>query len=471
MPPAPLVIPLLFPARGLTRTAAYGRPPAGFTLDALNVLPFDTAKGRLRGGKRPGTARAIAERVTETEDPGVAHPVQRMRMITLAAGEFVDPGDFFTDPLYDAGSGEDGDGFGGGWSRPKPTYYGGINWPPHDPILDDDEVVAPIQAGTLTVDAVTTESITLTYSAPSGGVEPLSSVLQVQNGSDWDDVGAITPGTPLVVDGLTAGTSYTFRVVTTDSYSPTQAVASATVTQATEESDIFSFVDDFDYSAGELETVSGGVWTKVDVLTLSNDTLTVGDGAASLTSSSTSSSTEVSIAHYRCEALAGLDQSHPYTIELEVSAHSLPDPTDTDPSEYTAYILASVFAMYSVEQNSVAIGGLFGTVRNRITFASATTTKSWGWELAGYKDNAPVFYESDSSSEDAPKQWATLRIEVTPGVSAELYVDDELLASGMPPSLDAGYDEIGLTVIRQAFDCTYAANLEITKFSVTGKPL
>lgn len=48
-------LPLQFPAKGITENTAYADIPGGFTSDALNVRPFDPARGRMRGGKRTGT--------------------------------------------------------------------------------------------------------------------------------------------------------------------------------------------------------------------------------------------------------------------------------------------------------------------------------------------------------------------------------------------------------------------------------
>lgn len=49
-----LTLDLFFPEGGIDRTAPYLAQPPHTTVDSLNVLPIDVAKGRLRGGSRMG---------------------------------------------------------------------------------------------------------------------------------------------------------------------------------------------------------------------------------------------------------------------------------------------------------------------------------------------------------------------------------------------------------------------------------
>lgn len=137
-------ISLPFPVKGVTENTPYGVVPAGYALDALNVVNFDVTEGRIRGGKRPGTARAIQNPIK-----AAGTLIQRMRQITLNAAEFVDAGSFFTDPYYDIGSGTSGAGVGGGWGFPRTGFEGGFGEEGIDPEIDRLEGVdvIPLEAG------------------------------------------------------------------------------------------------------------------------------------------------------------------------------------------------------------------------------------------------------------------------------------------------------------------------------------
>jgi hypothetical protein len=50
-------IELPFPLKGISGDSAHGRTPEGMSPDALNVVGYDAAGGRLRGGQRPGMAK------------------------------------------------------------------------------------------------------------------------------------------------------------------------------------------------------------------------------------------------------------------------------------------------------------------------------------------------------------------------------------------------------------------------------
>jgi hypothetical protein len=106
-----------FPVKGVTENSSYGTVPEGFALGARNVVGFDVLEGRLRGGKRPGTGRAIY-----TPVDSVGSPVQRMKQVTLDSAEFTDAAGFFDDPFFDIGSGPTGAGFGGGWGFPRTDW-------------------------------------------------------------------------------------------------------------------------------------------------------------------------------------------------------------------------------------------------------------------------------------------------------------------------------------------------------------
>src|SRR5690606_33429296 len=135
-----------FPVKGVTENSAYGTVPEGFALGALNVVSFDVVEGRLRGGKRPGTGRAIYYPVHSS---GFA--VQRMRQVVLDSAEFIDAAEFFDDPFYDIGSGPTGEGSGGGWGFPRydwdftidPTGPGGFGTSGIDPERDSGPPVPP----------------------------------------------------------------------------------------------------------------------------------------------------------------------------------------------------------------------------------------------------------------------------------------------------------------------------------------
>jgi hypothetical protein len=107
-------ISLPFPVKGITENSAYGTVPEGYALESLNVVGFDVLEGRLRGGKRPGTGRAIRNPVKTA-----GTPVLRMRQVTLDSAEFTDAAGFFDDPFFADGSGPTGGGSGGGWGFPR----------------------------------------------------------------------------------------------------------------------------------------------------------------------------------------------------------------------------------------------------------------------------------------------------------------------------------------------------------------
>lgn len=52
--------PIIFPFKGLNKTAGYDSLPDGFTHDALNVRPHDPIENRLRGGRRPGLSKWVS---------------------------------------------------------------------------------------------------------------------------------------------------------------------------------------------------------------------------------------------------------------------------------------------------------------------------------------------------------------------------------------------------------------------------
>lgn len=89
---------LPFPIRGVSRIAARDKVPELQTLDARNVVPYDAEEGRLRGGQRAGTQRAVAQKVA-----GTVARVQGVRQITLAEGAA--SGVSFVDGLADLGWG------------------------------------------------------------------------------------------------------------------------------------------------------------------------------------------------------------------------------------------------------------------------------------------------------------------------------------------------------------------------------
>lgn len=81
----------------------------------------------------------------------------------------------------------------------------------------------------------TTTTITLDYTDPSGGLPPYTNTLQINSGSGWSDLIAVTPGDQILVEELTPDTTYTFRVKTEDSYNPqSQTVFSNEIEQATD---------------------------------------------------------------------------------------------------------------------------------------------------------------------------------------------------------------------------------------------
>lgn len=107
---------LAFPIRGVHRSASPSRLPPGYALSARNVVPFDPAQGRVRGGQRAGTSRAIQNQVNGT------NRVQGMKQITLAAGAASGVDFTSDDPYADLPPDQ-----GGGWAMPSPEYP---SWPP-----------------------------------------------------------------------------------------------------------------------------------------------------------------------------------------------------------------------------------------------------------------------------------------------------------------------------------------------------
>lgn len=119
-----------FPRKGLIEGLAKENTPPGFTPKALNVTSFDVIEGKKRGGKRGGTRRVITL--------PLAGPVQRMRMVVLSSGTPLEETFVFDDPYPDLGSGPTGAGPGGGWLRPRPSYFPGDKWLPYDPVIDPE---------------------------------------------------------------------------------------------------------------------------------------------------------------------------------------------------------------------------------------------------------------------------------------------------------------------------------------------
>jgi hypothetical protein len=102
-------LPITLPSRGLHVDSAYSSLPPGFTLDSLNVLPYDAYKGKQRLGQRRALLGAFEFNDT---GPTVTRPVQaivradayvsesgttvlRQRCVVVAGGEvyIIDPGD------------------------------------------------------------------------------------------------------------------------------------------------------------------------------------------------------------------------------------------------------------------------------------------------------------------------------------------------------------------------------------------
>src|SRR5690606_4945193 len=127
-----------FPVKGVTENAGYGTFPEGFALESLNVVGFDVLEGRLRGGKRPGTGRAVRDPVDAE-----GSPIQRLRQVTLDSAEFIDAAGFFTDPFFDIGSGPTCQGPGGGWAFSDPESIITMPTLPFVPTLGDPEYHFP----------------------------------------------------------------------------------------------------------------------------------------------------------------------------------------------------------------------------------------------------------------------------------------------------------------------------------------
>ena len=97
-------LPITLPSRGLHVDSAYSSLPPGFTLDSLNVLPYDAYKGKQRLGQRRALLGAFEFNDT---GPTVTRPVQAIvradayvggvltqRCVVVAGGEvyIIDPG-------------------------------------------------------------------------------------------------------------------------------------------------------------------------------------------------------------------------------------------------------------------------------------------------------------------------------------------------------------------------------------------
>ena len=68
-----------FPLGGLSREFAYNQQPPYFTPDCSNVRPYDVAKGRSRGGSRPGVDLAFYEQIT-----GASAKVRMLDKVVIA---------------------------------------------------------------------------------------------------------------------------------------------------------------------------------------------------------------------------------------------------------------------------------------------------------------------------------------------------------------------------------------------------
>jgi hypothetical protein len=73
----PGVVQLAFPTGGLNAVAGYAQQPPGTTPDCVNVMPFDPAAGRGRGGQRAGVSQVNVANV-----PG-GGPVQLLLQVDL----------------------------------------------------------------------------------------------------------------------------------------------------------------------------------------------------------------------------------------------------------------------------------------------------------------------------------------------------------------------------------------------------
>jgi hypothetical protein len=80
---------------------------------------------------------------------------------------------------------------------------------------DDAEPVPDLEAGTLSRLSHSATSVTMTYSAPTGGVPPYVHELQHHDGEAWQAVREIDVDDADAVGGLEPGV-HQFRVVTTD---------------------------------------------------------------------------------------------------------------------------------------------------------------------------------------------------------------------------------------------------------------
>jgi hypothetical protein len=65
-----------FPINGLHRGLPAEEQPQATSFDLMNVRPYDVTSERIRGGQRPGTAKAYTTQVS-----GASHPVLYMDSI------------------------------------------------------------------------------------------------------------------------------------------------------------------------------------------------------------------------------------------------------------------------------------------------------------------------------------------------------------------------------------------------------
>ena len=78
------VLSLRFPIAGLDKGKSYQAQPPFSTPDALNVRPYETLKGRERGGSRPGLGKAFYDLL------GAGEPVRMINEVTFLADDNID---------------------------------------------------------------------------------------------------------------------------------------------------------------------------------------------------------------------------------------------------------------------------------------------------------------------------------------------------------------------------------------------